>query len=544
MAEGLIPSTYVLGSVGFQTDMSSQARGLTHYERLENVVFEVSGAFRKVGGNTRINATAIASAPSITGMYDYWRAGTSGTFAQKHVVMTSNQKIYKDDMDGTYDDITGAASITASAIPIFSQARDTLLILDDKNDTPLKWTQTGDVATLGGSPPAGRGSIFHANRPWIWGANANPSRLYYGSSTDIEDWSGGDTGSIDLDPDDGDRIIGVCVYKSRLIIFKGPNKGSIHVIAGTAPTGTDAFARTRMVNGIALQTHNSIIPVMDDIWFMSQYGVHSLAATEAYGDFQGAYLTRFLRSYFRSAINRAGLARVWGINYDEKGCGLWVIAGAGSATNNRTFGLSYARIQEEGLKPFEWTRGGASAGIRINPTSALREVVFGGTATGFVTLEDQPSRSLASGAAYSLRATTPKMFFAEQDENGTARPYGVGTPSRLALRSVSTGDWDVTISVQRDTIGSTLHRFNQGADLTTIAGFILGTSALGDTLGGGATTGGPQISFNTELGGTCRTVQFDITQGGLDQDAHLNELVLDWTPEAFSTASNVETTDQ
>jgi hypothetical protein len=280
------------------------------------------------------------------------------------------------------------------------------------------------------------------------------------------------------------------------------------------------------------------------MWFMSQYGVHSLAATEAYGDFQGAYLTRFLRSYFRSSINRAGLARVWGVNYDEKGCGLWVIAGAGSATNNRTFGLSYARIEEEGLKPFEWTRGGASAGIRINPSSALREVVFGGT-TGFVTLEDQPSRSLASGAAYSLRGTTPKIFFAEQDEGGRPRPYGVGTPCRLGLRSVSTGDWDVTISVQRDNIGSTLHTFNQGADLTTVSGFTLGSSALGsDSLGGGAVAGGPQIAFATDLGGTCRTVQFDITQGGFNEDAHLSELVLDWTPEAFSTASNVETTDQ
>ena len=535
-----------LGDVGLATDMPAQTRSLSHYRTNENVMYEQSGMIRKCGGDSRINSTAITSTPTITGMFDYWAAGTSGTFTQKFVVMTSNSKIYKDDMDGTFDDITGSATITSSAIPVFCQARDTLLIFTNLNDTPLKWTQTGNVSALGGSPPAGRGAVFHLNRVWTWGDNANPSRITYGSSTSIEDYTGADAGFIDIDPDDGDRLIGAVVYKKHLIVFKGPNHGSIHVISGTAPTGTDAFARTPLTRGIALQSHQSIIPVNDDIWFWSNRGIHSLAATQQFGDYAGAFLSRFLHSFFRTSINRAGLSRVWGVNYAEKGCALWVYPGNGSATNNRTFGLSYLNVesgiqtglqvenQHSGMNAFTWTRGGASACTRINPSSMLREVAFGGVSNGFVTLQDQTSREVAPSTAYSLRMVTPHLLFAEQDAAGRPRPYGIGTINRLALRSVSTGNWNVNISMQRDSVESTGHTFNQGALLTTTGGFILGTSRLStDTFGGGA-TGGPQLAFSDAVG-RARSVQFTITQGGWLEDAHLLELGIDWKPEAFQT---------
>lgn len=531
-----------LGNVGFATDLPKQTRDLTHFEILENAIFEVSGYLRKVGGNTRLNSSAISGNPSIMGFFDFWRSGGAATFTQKGVIVTSDGKVYKEDADGVWDDITGAASITPNSIPVFCQARDLLLIFTSANDTPLKWNQSGNVASLGGSPPAGRGAVFHANRVWVWGANANPSRITYSSSTDAEDYTGADTGSIDIDPEDGDRIVGAVSYKKKLVIFKGPNKGSIHVIEGTAPTGADAFSRTLLVRGIALQTHNSIVPVLDDIWFASDRGIHSLAATEQYGDFHGAFLTRFLQSFWRENVSRTRLEHWWGCNYADKGCALWVYTATGSSVNNRTLGISYSRLEEDGLKPFIWTRGGACCGIRIN--GGVREVVFGGVANGFMTREDMDDRSLNNSTAYSLRVKTPRLLFAEV-EGGM--PYAVGNIEDFALRSVSVGDWNVNVTLTRDNIASETYRFNQGADITTTAGFILGTSILGiDTLGGGATEGGPQIAYAsadpdaTSIGGHARTIQVEITQGGLNEDAHLIEAVAFWTPAAYSTATNIE----
>ena len=110
---------------GLRTDMIPQV----HFEkwqqdpwfsRCENRLFEQSGAARKVGGSTRINSTAITDSPNIMGMYDFWLTGAAGSFTQKFMAVTSDSKIYKEDMDGTFDEITGAASITANAVDSIS----------------------------------------------------------------------------------------------------------------------------------------------------------------------------------------------------------------------------------------------------------------------------------------------------------------------------------------------------------------------------------------------------------------------------------------
>jgi hypothetical protein len=523
-----------LGSVGFATDMLPTDRKLTHYQRLENAVFEVDKTIRKIGGNARINGTVIADAPEILGLYDYWFE-SSGAFTQKFIAVTDNGKVYKEDMDGTFDDITGAATIAADAIPVFCQARETLLIFWHNiatPPTPLKWTGSGDVATYGGTPPVGRGAVFHNGRVWIWSTVADPSSIFYCASNNIEDWSGLDTGELELDPGDGDRIIGACSYKDSLIVFKGPNKGKIYVIQGTAPTGSDAYRKKILVRGIALQSHNSIVPVGDDVWFMSDQAIHSLQATEQYGDFKGAFLTRHLRKFFREDINRTRLNQVWGVNYALKDSAMWVIPGAGQTTNSLTFGLSYADLQAGGqLKPFTWTRSGQSAAIRNHPTTKAREVVFGST-NGYALREDTTSRTLASMAAYNLRGLTNNIVVGEVDSAGKAAPYIPANLYRMALRSDSVGNYNVNINLRGDS-GGTQYAFNQGS-----AGFVLGTSVLGaDMLGGDKTR-----TVTKDVTGEARHIQLDITQGGFNEDAKLHEVAIDWKPISQASSTDLAAT--
>jgi hypothetical protein len=536
VAERYQPIMFPLGDIGFATDMPAQVRQLSHYTLADNVIFELSGAVRKVGGDARINSVAITGAPTVTGMFDFWLGGSAATFTQKFVVMTSDSKIYKDDMDGTYDDITGAATITANAIPVFCQARDLLLIFDNKNDTPLKWSQSGNVATLGGSPPAGRGATFHVNRVFTWGANANPSTLTYGSSTSVEDYTGPDTGGIDIDPSDGDRIVGSVSHKNRLFVFKGPNKGSIHVISGTAPTGSDAFSRQILTRGIALHSHNSIINVADDIWFMSDQGIHSLAATQEFGDFRGAYLSRYLDSYFRDTLTRTNLGQVWGCNYSSKSCALWVIPTVSSTTNNATLGISYRKINEGKLQPFTWSRSGASTAIRIHPTSLQKEVVFGNTA-GFTLRQDQTARTITSNTAYNFHLTTPWVMTGEVDSQGHPKPYNPASLERMAMRSISTGNHDVTVTITSDMNGDGTYAFNQGANFTSGSAAIFDQTVF-DTqvFDGTPNTQDAQFAFNS-IAGEARAIKLDINQGGLNQDAYLLEICVEKTPTAYSEVS-------
>ena len=514
---------------GFVTDIAPQVRELTFLTKAENLLYEVSGAARKVGGTTRINSTAITGSPSILGMFDFWLSGTGGTSTQKFMAVTSDSKVYKEDMDGVFDDITGAATITANAIPVFCQDRDLLTIWFSTNDTPLKWNQTGNVATLGGSPPAGRGAVFHVNRPWTWGAVANPSRLTYGSSTSAEDFTGGDTGSIDIEPEDGDRIIGAVSHKNNLFVFKGPYKGSIHVISGRTVA---TFARDVLVRGIALQSHNSIVERGDDIWFKSDQGIHSLAATERFGNFIQAMVTPLHTKFFRDDINRNRFANVWGVNYGTKSSAIWTLTQVGASANNYPFGVSYIR-PDLGLKPFTWpNRSCQSAAIRINPTTNIRELVFGEN-NGFVTRQDTATRTLASGTAYNFRIRTPSVILVST--NAAGQPVGDQPVylQDLFIRSRPVGNYDLTVGITRDNLAEQSYTVNQGS-----TGAIWGTDVFGTGVFGGGILQTGYIA-GPGLSGECRAAIIDIQQGGGSQDADIYEVGVRLKPSSQSRSATL-----
>ena len=517
---------------GYATDLAPMTRGLDFLVRAENLTYEVNGSARKLGGATKINSTAITGGPDVVGMYDYWFSGGAATATQKYVAVTGDGKVYKDDMDGTFDDITGAATISANTIPVFAQFNDLLTIWFSTANAPLKWNQSGDVASLGGTPPVGRVATPHANRLWVAGVNASPSRLYYSAYGDPETWSGEDAGAIDVDSEDGDRIVGLASYKGALLVFKGPYRGSIHAVTGTAPTGTDSFSRRLLNRGIALQTHNSIVPVGDDLWFMSDQGIHSIQATERFGDFANSFVSRFLRGHFRDKINRTNLNKVWGVNDTDRGQALWTYTASGSTENDRTLALSYNRIEEDGIKPGVWTRGGISAAIRINPGNSLREVVFGST-DGFCRRQQVSDRNIDGSTGYTYRLTTPQLILGSQDRNGMPKGDLPVTLHDFYVRMHPRTSGNLTVNITRDT---------QTTQSYTIAmntvGSLWGTGQFGTaTFGGGTLT----TSYIQDVGlsGQCRAVTIDLQQGGASQDIEVFEMGIKSYPAAETRATTV-----
>lgn len=536
---------------GFVTDLPDQARQLNYFLKAENVIYEVDGGIHKIGGTEPILNGPLGGVPAINGMFDFWVGDGAGGFTQNFIIVTAAGEIYKDGFDGTAVNITGALALGSDPIPVFCVARDTLTIWFSNGTAPAKYTGSGNCAALGGSPPSGTGAVFHANRLFAWGAVANPSRLYYGSSTSIEDWSGVDTGSIDFDINDGDKIVGVAAYRGSLIVFKGPNKGSIHVLSGTAPTGADAFSRRILSRGTALQTHNSIVQVGNELFFMSETGIHSLSATQEFGNFNGADETRFLKKFFRGQINQSQRHRVWGVDYAEKSLALWAVPGSDSSTNNLALGFSYVRLQEDGMKSFTINRSCQSVAIRKNPTTRLHELVFG-TSDGAVLRQDTTSRAESEASlgfdldvdlldtdklggfypsqAYSMRVVTPQLLLAQGDKAGMPRGDQPFTLSGLWMRSASVGNYDVNITLTRDNETPEFYTFNQGQ-----ASFTLDESRLDvHRLGGLAMR---LVHSEPRVTGTARAVQLDITQGGLDEDAHIFEIGIDISPDSDSRQS-------
>jgi|TARA_R110001583_G_scaffold33397_6_gene112700 hypothetical protein len=507
---------------GYATDLAPEVRQLNFLQKAENVMYDVSGAFRKAGGANRINGTAIASGANITGMYHFYVAGTSGTFANRFVVLASDGTLHTMNDSGATTDITGGATITANTVPVFAQLSDVLTFWTSDNNTPLQITSSGNAATLTGSPPAGRGAVRYANRLFAYGINATPSSLRYSAFGLPQTWTGADTGLVTADDDDGDIIIGALPYKGRLAVFKGPNWGSIHILSGRS---IDEFRMDHLISGVPLQSPNGMVSVGDDIWWLGDNGVYSLEGTEKTGDFQQADQTRFLKKFFRELIDRKRMNRSWAVNNREKSTVFFTLASLEGTEEDMALGLSYIR-PEEGIKAFTWRRDAMSAALRINPTTGVKDLVFGST-DGYVLQEDHPTRLLPGSTAYNMDVETPNVTLADGDQPMTI--------ADMYVKSRPVGDYDLTVSLTRDSASAQEYKFNQGT-----TGAIWGTSVFGTGVFGGGVLQTAYPNNVAHTNGNARSVKFKIQQGGNDQGADVYEVGLKIERAAQSRVSNLD----
>ncbi len=360
----------------------------------DNIVYELDGAPHKCGGSLYLNPAQVqesGTAMSFQGIYDFWRQGVAGTEGQARVAYVGT-RIMKETLNGVWTAIK--TGLEASKEPCFATFTDLCIMASTSNvDVPQKWDgAAATTSNLGGSPPNFAFHVAHKNRLWAAGVAAFPSRLYYCDTLAPETWISGTAGSIDIDPSDGDRIVGLISHKNELIVFKGPNRLSIHRITGSSPSGTDAFARVPFVSGVGGINHNGIFRINDDVVFPSPRGIHSLAATAAYGDYVEAFLARPILSYYQDSLNHTVLPTCWGVNYQAKGLAIWTVPPASSSTK------SVYLVYDYRFQPGRWASWGRNTTfvnancLAVLQVSGRRHKLFAGTTGGYAADIPPPGR--------------------------------------------------------------------------------------------------------------------------------------------------------
>lgn len=479
-------------SAGFPIDQA----GMVHVPFLvdaENLVYTADGWVRKMPGASRVNTVTTGATDAVMGIFDYIRSGTGVSTVQKRVIYAGTA-IYKDDADGVWDSLK--TGLEANRMPWFEVMNDILVMATDSTvDVPQAYDQT-TIADLGGSPPNFAFHVEHRGRMWASGVAANKSRLYYSALDNPQDWTGAGSGSIDIAPDDGDQITGIWSHKSELLVFKGPNRLSIHRITGSAPTGADAFARIPFISrGVGAYNQHSIVPVRDDLVFPSPAGVHSLLATAAFGDYNVTFVSADIADYYLSQLNHSRMDRVWGVNFAVRGYALWTVSRSGSSTNDAVL------LWDTRFSPARWALWSAydlAALAMVKDTAGLR-VPWGGTYTGFVLRMDRADRNL-EGGAYTGKLTFPYLSYGDEFFTKTL------TQGRIAL--TPKGSSTLTFGYTRD------RQTQQTVSVSQAGGATLGAFTLDtDVLSGGDYT---QAFFDLE--GAFKQVQFQLTQGGVNED--------------------------
>lgn len=238
---------------------------------LQNVIFTESGSFKTREGYAKLNSSTLGASVVTTGL-KYYAQADGDRFL---VGVFSDDKVRKMDYagssgpDGTWDDITGALSFSIGQdnLASFAVGQDTLIFDDGLSSTPpYKYTGSGDAADLGGSPPNATLVAFHKNMAFAAGNSSAPSTLYFSDLGDIENWTGGISGNVSVETNDGSIIRALVSVYDALYICKDT---SIWRLSGD---DKDTFQLQKMVSGVGCNSPNAIALIGNDAFLTSSQG--------------------------------------------------------------------------------------------------------------------------------------------------------------------------------------------------------------------------------------------------------------------------------
>lgn len=495
----------------------------------ENVEFEADGTPRKVGGLARIVAILhIPVAGPVRGIYDFWKQGTAGSPIQRRFIH-GGTTVAMDTGDGVFS--TVYTGLSATSIPHYSALEGYVIIAQTGEDMPM-YSDGVTHSTFTSSTPNFAFTEPHKLRMWAAGVDAAPSTLYYSAYEDPTDWTGSGSGDIAISPGDGDRITAIASHRNELFVFKGPYKGSIHRISGSAPTGeSDPFTRSDFVPfGLGAAGQHSIFRFGNDLGFMWADGtVHSLNTTERYGDFLEAALSRPLNRWLQAHSHQDYLAKACAVPMDTLGVTRIAMPIDSSTTNNIVLSMDFR------FDPPRWSKLAFADGyceclaLGYESSVGFGPTILCGTVGGQVYRMDFASRLIETATGYGCTVTTPFLSYVGAPRRSNIYYGGVRVSPKIAD--------NFTFAWTRD---GYRQQTNSALQWTGDVLAPAATGATNFTLGTSTLAGERAITRSLDLaaGGEFQQIQYEITNEastGVPNDLHVKAILASIKPGAVST---------
>lgn len=356
-----------------------------YLKQADDIVYDVDGSKIKRDGFIWHDSAAITDTPDIIGGFDYW-ANLTNTKTQK-LVCWDNQATskcwFQPAAGGAWTEL--AKDVTATAPTVLKRVAfevfndDLIMALTDNQAAgraPVKWDnqEAGNTyKPLGGTPPNLKFVRKHQGRIWGAGDPTRPDRLYFTSPGNAEEWNGvGDSGAIDIDPGDGD-VSGITAifpsFRGMLFVAK---QNAIYKVSGSTPLD---YKIEPVSYGLGCNSHNSAVAVdMDDIYFQSERGYHSLVLTEKFGDFEGAFLSAEVQGEFNN-LDENLLPYTQGVWIPNLNSCIWNVSRNGTVMD--TFWLYDVRFKAW----YRWKGVEPTALFRVeDSTTKIKKAYFGNSA--------------------------------------------------------------------------------------------------------------------------------------------------------------------
>lgn len=247
---------------------------------LQNIDFNKFGSILKRNGYNALNTTAITSSPQSDGLY-WYEFVTAGAYDSK-LLNVADGKLYKmDSLNGTWNDVTGAITITAGKFCDFETFLSEAYVTNNY-DLPFKWTGSGNAAVM--TVPASltkakcvalfNNYLFLAN--CVVGGVTHKSRLCWSNIGDTNTW--GSANFIDIARNDGQEIQRVITLGDRFVVFK---TRSIYIVGFTGDNNIP-FIVQKSASAVGCIAPFSVQELENGLVFLSHDGLYYFDGNNSY----------------------------------------------------------------------------------------------------------------------------------------------------------------------------------------------------------------------------------------------------------------------
>jgi hypothetical protein len=277
-------------SGGMNTSGSARDIGINEASLIEN--FEFDDLDNLVTRNG-ISFTFPAVSGSSTSIFSF---NTDSAFIGILATQSTNLNSY--DINGNITGITGGLTLPADTRWYWKSLNNVAVGVNgttgSNNPVQVVGPAPGTASHLAAAPD-GR-FIEEWNSRLVIAHVTNLSRIQFSDLGSATSWNtGGLTNPVqgiilDVAPGDGDRITALFAFKERLFVFK---RKKIYVVRVTALPETDPnnWEVAEYAKNIGCINQSTVREVFDDVVFLSEGGLASLAAAELTGDFASAIIS-------------------------------------------------------------------------------------------------------------------------------------------------------------------------------------------------------------------------------------------------------------
>jgi len=270
-----------VGTFGLNTQASPGALPPEWLAKADNIILDEQGRISSRKGIQQVSTTL--SGETVQSIVEYKKANGStemfcGTDANIYKINTANTPYTLDAVTRT-----GTPQTISSGNWEWVNFNQKLYGVQNGH-TPVYYSGTAwtDLVDLGSfNPPSGITTfdpscvLGHYGRLWVGGMTEKNNVIYYSDTLQGDKWNTGAAGKIDLKTVWGnDEIVAIHSFMGKLVVF-----GTKNIAIYNNPEDPTTLALDELIRGIGLKARDSVANLGDDILFLSNTGVRSLART-------------------------------------------------------------------------------------------------------------------------------------------------------------------------------------------------------------------------------------------------------------------------